>query len=160
LITLLPGTLLKNWDDFAPLPFDARFYAQTGVPFGKKWSHLPRKLSPGAKKLADELDPGVPFSLVHDDPGRRMGIDDSRVLQPSIRITQKTGNMMDWTLLAQSAAEIHCIDSSFLSLVELMAIDGLRAKKYFHVHLRRTLAGVPTYTAPILLSDWEIIGKP
>jgi hypothetical protein len=154
----LPGTLW-DWDEFAPLPFDARFYAQCGVPLENKWRRLPKSRSSCEKALFDKLNPGRPYSLVHDDPGRRMGIESSRVLQPSIRITQQTGNMLDWRLLAERATEIHCIDSSFLSFVELLAIDGLEAKKYFHIYARRGQSA-PTYTVPTLLSDWNMVGKP
>jgi hypothetical protein len=134
----LPGIGVQTFD---PKTWDREFYRQAGVPFITRWrgSRLPGLY--GDSTPEDAI-------LVHDEPEHRIALPNARRITP---LPGKT--VFAWMKPLSQAREIHCIDSSILSLVESMWANGYfgpRTEFFFHRSVR------PTHP-PTLLAPWQIV---
>jgi hypothetical protein len=133
-----PGTGVQTFDSNT---WDREFYRQAGVPFKTRWlrSSLPAILG--------DSTPGDAV-LVHDEPEHRIDLPNAKRITP---LPGKT--VFAWMKPLSQAREIHCIDSSILSLVESMWANGYFGPKtefFFHRSVR------PTHP-PTLLAPWQIV---
>lgn len=119
---------------FNPKKFDEEFYRQAGLPFSIRWEKF---------KLPDRLT-DIPrinrdFVLVHEDKSRQFNIDDSK-LPKKVEIV-KIGDrpsFWDWMPEILSAKELHCIDSSYLNLIDSLWFAGfIKARMVWHYYGRR-----------------------
>lgn len=116
------GCKSKEPLDFAR--WDADFYRQAGVPFERRWDsfHLAR--------CAGETEPwSTKYTFIHDDSSRGFCIDSSKVGNlPMTMRPFRLAHIFLWRKCIEEANEIHCIDSSFLSLADSLI---LKAEKLF-----------------------------
>ena len=119
-------------------PFDQQFYSLAGVPFEKRWSSFKANRDKNKEqKLIYQLKIPPKFALLHEDQSRGYKIDRNKINLPIVRLEKMDGfTMIDWLAVAELAAEIHVIDSSFLSLADQ---SNLKAKLYFHKYSRNAL---------------------
>jgi hypothetical protein len=142
---------------FNPKKFVQEFYRQSGVPLDARWDAF--ELPVGFFK-PPPVDTDV---LVHDSQDRGFGIYDFR-LPTGRKITRITrrNNFWDWLPEIRGAKEIHCIDSSYLNLVDSMWYKKMLqpdVKLVWHWYARPLGksahdSGSPAYRAP-----WEILLK-
>ncbi len=155
--------------------WDESFFGQAGVPFQQRWNGFKVDRQPsrelaltknGDGNLHATFDP-VPtppkgnYAFVHDDVTRGFQIDRSlvrkgRPMISPVLIKPTNGgepNIFDWWGIIEGAGEIHCIDSSFLCLID--SLPCLKAKKYV-LHLYATFQQKPT-GPPKLAKPWEIL---
>lgn len=125
--------------DFRHSEWDQEFYRHAGVAFEKRWNafdvHLPLIRNPHPE----------PFIFVHQDEFRGYGIDREKLGYASARefhTIEPDSSLPFWDQLwkLKFAHEIHCIDSSFLNLVEGLYANcfwhGFGPKMYFHSYAR------------------------
>lgn len=128
--------------------WDQEFYRQAEVPFDHKWSrfHLP----PEILKPAGERQN---VALYHEDRSRGMGINPAFLPRnkSAVPIIRRS-SFWDWLAEVQAASELHCIDSCFLNLADLLWAKGaLRAERLvYHKYARKS-------PPPVLHAPWEII---
>ena len=144
-------------DAWAPTQFDEDIYRESGIPFDHRWKSFslpPDLLPPRTGVRPTEI-------LVHESPAREVLIDPSR-LPPGaigyvIPITPRP-SFWDWLPEIYGAAEIHCVDSSYLNLVEsLYAMGFLKdTKLVFHKYSKIRRYGLGA-GAPILRAPWTIL---
>lgn len=113
--------------------FDASLYESVGVPFNERWdSFFVKRDSQTEKNLLDELALPKKFALIHDVSS--VGSFDLNIKTdiPLVRVcrTKSERSMFDWMAVIERATEIHCIDSSFIHLVESMR--NLTNNLYYH----------------------------
>lgn len=74
------------------------------------------------------------YIFVHDDHTRNMtiSVDHTDVFRPDI---SKTTNIFDYLTVIENAKEVHCMDSSFSWMIELMGI-GTPAKNFLHLNTK------------------------
>lgn len=104
------------------------------------------------KKLYDKLNPSdEPYIFIHDDPSRGYEVDKTKVNSDNLKIITNdiSENMFHFVDIIKKAREIHCMESSFKSLVELI---GSPAKMYFH-----NFRGHPLGFNSASRGGWEII---
>lgn len=131
-----------NMEGFNPDIFDQEFYRQAGVPFKERWDsfHVHCPVSDGGWDHPD-------FAFIHQDKERGFLIDESKIKIDKI-YPVKNGHIFNNLMLIRSAEEIHCINSSFLILVDsLPDIPG--QELYFHKYSRPT-------PHPTLKKKWHI----
>jgi len=108
------------------------FYEQAGVSLDAKKDRFFYKQDAEAEdrvftKLNSE---NKPYAFVHDDPSRGFEIDSESVASDLVIVKNDMDeNMLDFCKIIENASEIHCMESSFKSLVELMPTKG---KLFFH----------------------------
>lgn len=114
--------------------FDKSMYDSVGVPFNERWdSFYIKRNHTVEEKLLAELNLPEKFSLVHDVSS--VGKYDLKINTdlPIIRVrhTSSESSMFDWMCVVERATEVHCIDSSFIHLVESMS--RLSGKLFYHM---------------------------
>jgi len=128
--------------------WDKAFYDRAGVPFEAKWDrfHVPAS---GTAIASDALV--APYSLVHDDPERGMGI--TRLVLNRVYIRPGVAELLtDWRNVIRAAAEIHCIDSSVMHLAELLPTTG---KLVYHKYARAQ--GNRQHTDAVFRKPWVVL---
>ena len=101
------------------------------------------------KRVFDKLNPeGKPFVFLHDDPERGFEIDRTKIDTDLLVIENDTSeNIFYFLMLLEKAEEIHCMESSFKSLIDLYAGTD---KIYYHDFRNQPLGN---YTN----KKWEVI---
>lgn len=129
---------------FDPRFFDKEFYSQANVEFKERWDRFYVQRDNGV-----HCDIKLPsFAFVHHDPKRGFEIDHNKI-PDNICFASLERPFFDWLDMIEQASEIHCINSSFLILVDsLPDIPG--QKLFFHRYPRPT-------DYPTLKKDWTII---
>jgi hypothetical protein len=113
--------------------FDVSFYDSTGIPFTERWNswYYQRDLECEQKMMQELLLPEK-FVLVHDTSS--VGIFDLKINTnlPVIRVSRLNNEktMFDWIGVIERATEIHCIDSSFIHLVN--SVDLVTDSLFYH----------------------------
>lgn len=114
--------------------FDESFYKQAGVDFQERWNsfYIERDYTK-EKKLIEYLNLPEKFCLVHDTASAGKTNIDIKSDLPIVKVykTDVEKSMFDWMGVIELASEIHCINSSFIHLVDSMQP---KAKLYFHDH--------------------------
>lgn len=123
--------------------FDKSFYDSAGVPFSARWTHA-RIVRNGEReeqlRKALEISPGEAFILIHNAGSVGQFRLKIRTDLRLIHVAPLTASMLDWCSLAESAAEVHCIDSSFIHLAQTLKIkrgffhDIRKTKSSFQLH--------------------------
>jgi hypothetical protein len=136
------------------LTFDCSFYNQVGVNFIKRWTsfHVPRDAS-REQELFDKLTPKGDYIFVHDDNRYRL----NPSLIPNIPIVRPdpsmTGNVFDYMKIIENAKEIHCMESSFMLIIDSYKTNN---KIVLHKYARKH---EHCWEMPVLNRPWYIIGE-
>jgi len=123
-----------NWIDTTK-SFEENFYLQHGISLDEKWKSFrcDRDLEL-EQKVYDHFKISEPYVFVHDD--NRFQLDparlpkDTRIIRPEIGLTD---TIFAYATLVERAQEVHCIESSFAFIVDLMK---LHASFYIHRYAR------------------------
>lgn len=116
------------------MPFDKAFYQQMNIDFEKRWSdfYLIRDLQI-EKALSKKLNPNnEPYCLIHgvtSDGVDRINYDLINNNLKTIKVIH-SATIFDYIDLIENASEIHCVDSSFIHLVESVTVNT--EKLYYH----------------------------
>lgn len=112
--------------------FDESFYKQAGVDFQERWNsfYIERDYTK-EKALVKYLNLPERFCLIHNtaSAGRVNIIVNTELPIVQVCKTEVEKSMFDWMGVIELASEIHCINSSFIHLVDSMMPN---AKLYFH----------------------------
>jgi hypothetical protein len=114
--------------------FDVSFYDTSGVSFLERWNswYYERNHS-REQKLIEELVLPSKFALVHDTSS--VGKFDLNIETnlPIIKVSRLKSEitMFDWIGVIERATEIHCVDSSFIHLVN--SIQNTTDLLYYHM---------------------------
>lgn len=135
--------------------FDQQFYAMAGVPFHLKWEafRLARCRERELGRMKMDV-PAGPYAFVHEDASRGMrlcrGVNELKKVRPS---ELEANSITDYCGIIEGAAEVHVIDSCFLSLVDCMDYAAPGQKLFFHQYARYEA----DWLAPVLRKNWEIL---
>lgn len=126
-------------DTFDESRFDAEFYRQAGVPFLAKWEKFETPTIAGGLRSK---------RFVHDDPSRGFIIN----LEGTRPDATKPSPITDYVEMLILAEEIHCINSSFAILADLINAPG---KKFLHKYARPDGGALPIFGRA-----WTVLDKP
>ena len=127
-----------GFENVKKTPFNLSFYKQLKIPYSKSFTNFdfPRNLDMEMKLSAHllnfyEIQDRNRLTLIHNESSK--GRFDLKGINGSlIYVTKESdiyNNLFFYTGLIEKAREIHCVDSSFLNLVER---SKTKAKLYFH----------------------------
>lgn len=106
--------------------FDKGFYEQIGLPFENRWELF--KIERDIKKektIYNEYNITGNYNFVHDDSRFPIPLQyKNNSVSPRIGLTE---NIFDYLTLIEKADEIHCIESSFLFMIDSV----IKGKKVF-----------------------------
>jgi hypothetical protein len=119
--------------------FDDSFYIQSNINFDKKWDNFDID-----SKYINKNPENKGYAFVHMDRNRGYNIDITKISLPIVEPVGKE-NALEYIKDIQSAHEIHCIDSSFLNLVDLLKYKGYKFccedRIYYHYYSRKAAIG-------------------
>ena len=107
------------------LPFDKQFYEQLGLDFGTRWTsfRMPKDDS-NARTFYSSFIKHKEYALVHNTSSvGNYKLEISTTL-PIYYIDKSLDSMLDWKTVIENATEIHCIDSSFIHLVDSLKLNA------------------------------------
>jgi hypothetical protein len=101
------------------------FYDQVEMPYGVRVDlfYFDRDLEE-ERRVFDKLNPeNEPFIFVHEDKERGFEVNHKHFLDSTLRIIENdvTENIFHFIKILEEAEEIHCMESSFKSLIDLYA---------------------------------------
>lgn len=120
--------------------FDKKFYSQFDIPFIERYNSFYYERDVLIEnKVYDLLNPNnKKYLFLHDDKSRGYeintldGVDNDLLIIKPDKSLQFT--IFDYLKLIENAQEIHCIDSSFKSLIDSININN--KNMYFHTYSR------------------------
>jgi len=125
-----------HWVDRYGSTFEENFYLQNNVPFENKWSKF--YVDRDTKReddIFEKYNIKEPYIFLHQDESRGLTIDKNKI--PNIKIVEpnqlQTNNIFDYSKLIQNAESVHCIESSFLHMIDLM---NLNENVFLHTYSR------------------------
>ena len=123
--------------------YDRQIYEYFGVPYSTRYTAWSAKFDEdAAQRLCTELNPsGEPYLLWHNQISYALGgtpIDLETYRREAqlpplkiIHVSERTDNLLDWSLMIAKAEEIHCVTSSFHALVDSL-IPLTKAQLFYH----------------------------
>ena len=109
------------------------FYDQLNIPYDIRYSmfYFERDLEEEIR-VFNKLNPsGEPYIFMHDDKSRGFVLNQEHFLNKDIKVIKNdiTENIFHFITILERAEEIHCMESSFKSLIDIYAKT---ADLYFH----------------------------
>lgn len=149
--------IIIGYDDLdKSMSSDKSFYHQFGLNFEKRWTdfYVERDLK-REKEFFNKFDLiSREYIFIHDDPSRNQIVDKNIIKNKNLKIIEAkkglTSNIFDYCYIIENAAEIHCIESSFLFLSDSIPTNG---KLFSHRYARELY----DYTIPNMKKTWTII---
>jgi len=127
------------------------FYDQVKIPYSAHVDYFYfERDNKQEQRVYEKLNPkNKPFIFVHDDESRGLKVDRKHFADPKLEIVDNdvTENIFYFTKILEEAEEIHCMESSFKSLIDLYA----KTDKIFYHDFRNQPLG--NYTN----KKWNII---
>lgn len=123
-------------------------YEQAKIPIGDSWRHfsIDNRDIESENKLLKKY--GHYKKFIHNDPKRGFLIKQKYKLDEYIWPDPNiTDNIFNWIGVIKNCEEIHCIDSSFLNIIDRLELNP-NVKLYLHEYAR------PGWQLPILKKDW------
>jgi len=133
--------------------FDELFYIQAGIDIKKKWDFYVLRDLEREKNLFNKVKLPKRYAFIHEDLSRGYVINKSLITIPYFcPDRQLTDNIFDYLSIIENAEEIHCIDSSFLCLIDSM---GIIKNNYFHRYSRPETQS--RFLSVKIKEEWKII---
>jgi hypothetical protein len=131
--------------------FELQFYKMAGVPIEYKHSKffINRDIEK-EKNLFDSLEIKENEYIFIHDGGFKLK---EEFINPELKVVKPDSNdFFDWIYVIENAKEIHCIDSSFLCLADILNLDS-KIKLYNHRYCRN----YPDYIKLYTKKNWKFI---
>jgi hypothetical protein len=119
--------------------WDESFYKQINIPFKERWDsfYILRDFK-REDKLYDKLNPNnKKFALVHSSGSDGVNRINYEVIDKDLMVIEikpsYTNNIFDYLKLIELSDEIHCIDSSFIHLIDSVKTNG---KLFYHKNVK------------------------
>ena len=127
------------------------FYEQVDVPYEVRTNKFfVQRDSIEEERLFNKLNPqNEPYIFIHDDESRGFKINREHFLNPDLKVIENdiSENALHFFKILEEAEEIHCMESSFKSLIDLYA----KTDKIFYHDFRNQPLG--NYTT----KEWRVI---
>lgn len=134
--------------------FDKQFYEIAEIPHDYKWSKFFVKRNNEKEQIIyDTLVKDDDYIFIHEDAKRNFLIDRSKVnsnlsvVTPDVNVTS---NIFDYISIIENAKEVHCIDSSFISMIDLLNVNN---HLFFHKYARTPN---DAFVVPSLKLNWTV----
>jgi hypothetical protein len=136
------------------ISFDQQFYEMANIPHDHKWSKFFIERDSQKEQIVyDSLVKDDDYIFIHEDVKRNFTINRSKIntnLNVVIPDTNITPNIFDYISVIENAKEVHCIDSSFISMVDLLNVND---HLFYHKYARTPNS---TFFVPSLKLNWTV----
>jgi len=109
------------------------FYDQVGIPYEvrKDYFYLERSAKQEENLLKKKNPNGEPFIFIHDDKSRGFKINKKHLLNDKLLVIENdvSENIFNFIGVVKKAEEVHCMESSFKTLVDIYCDQE---KLFFH----------------------------
>lgn len=131
-----------HWVDRYGSNFEENFYKQNNIDFENKWHkfHLDRDID-RENTLYDKFKINEDYIFLHDDTSRGFIIDSSkipsdiRIIRPDKNEYGYSDNIFDYIKIIENAKSVHCIESSFLHIIDIMNLNNnIFLHSYSRIH--------------------------
>ena len=99
------------------------FYEEWGIDYEvRKDLFFAERDKKEEERVFDKLNPqGEPFIFIHEDISRGFELDRSHFINPALKTIENdvTENIFHFTKILEEAAEVHCMESSFKTLIDI-----------------------------------------
>lgn len=132
--------------------FDELMYQMAGVDFCHKWDSFYVERDSVFERYLEREYWEIPkeYIFIHDDHSRGFNIEINTlpVFRPSLEF-----GVFDHIGMIEKATQVHCIDSSFMNLIDCAQLksEGLFFHKYVRIKQNKE------YGTPTLKLNWEVI---
>jgi len=152
---IVVGYFANFWGSNFSKTMDENFYKQANVSHDCRWTSfkINRNLD-NEQKLYDKYNITSEYIFIHDDDDRKIKTfrKDLQIIKP---INNITDNVLDYMKIIENATEIHCIDSSFKSLIESIDVNG---KLFFHQYASQVYKLYKgEWGLPLIKKNWIIL---
>ena len=100
------------------------FYELLDLPLDLRYQlfYVEREIE-AENQLFDKLTNGEPYIFMHDDPSRGFTMDRSHFLDKNLKVVENDSsqNIFHFIKIIEEAQEIHCMESSFKTLIDIYA---------------------------------------
>lgn len=120
--------------------FDKKFYQQYNIPFNERYySFYYQRDNKTENDLYFILNPNnEKYIFIHDDVSRGYQINEKFIINKNLLVIRPNKTLQftifDYLQIIENAQEIHCIDSSFKSLIDSIKINN--KNMFFHTYSR------------------------
>ena len=108
---------LKDWD--------VSFYDSVGISFDIRWNYFKVNRNPIREILLEsflDIKDGEKFILVHEDGSSGNFPIQIKTDLRVVKVKKHSDSLMDWCGVIEKAEEVHCIDSSFIHVAQMMNV--------------------------------------
>jgi hypothetical protein len=146
-----------HWVDRYGSNFEENFYKQNNIDFENKWSkfHLDRDID-RENTLYDKFKINEDYIFLHDDKSRGFIIDSDkipsniRIIRPDNNEYGYSDNIFDYIKIIENAKSVHCIESSFLHIIDIMNLNkDIFLHSYSRIHPENFF--IPKYKNTIII---------
>lgn len=99
------------------------FYEQLQMPYDIRYTHFyVQRDEEEEQRVFNKLNPdNEPYIFIHEDADRGFTLDRKHFLDNSLKVIENdvTENIFHFTKILENAQEIHCMESSFKTLIDL-----------------------------------------
>jgi hypothetical protein len=118
--------------------FDVYKYEKVGLTISDKWSKFRyRRDNKKEQELYEKLNIKKPYIFLHDGGSHGLYHIKKHLVPQNVNTLRPvegiTDNIFDYLKIIEEAEQVHCIDSSFSNLIDLI---GIGKKNYFHRYAR------------------------
>ena len=137
------------------MTFDKWFYESAGIDFKKRFSeYYVERDYEREKEFSKKFEIDGDYIFLHEGGSSGSSIIDRDKIEFKLPIIKAeiglTDNIFDYSSIIENAKEVHCVDSSFLFL-----IDSLNNKGKLFSH--RYTKYLSSFDTPTLKSEWNIL---
>lgn len=150
-----PWKMLMHGDPSILLNWAHSIYIQAGIP--PKYMYSKFRVD---RDVNSEINETGDFVFIHDDPERGMNIVTDNGMR-EFRITRdrlsKNPNIFDYISVIENAKEVHCMDSCYAWMIELMEL-GNPSRNFLHVNTKVNYS--PRMVHTVFSEDvWTLISQ-
>ncbi len=139
------GLGVYSREKFNSAIFDQEFYRHANIPFDERWNNF--KLPKG--RAFTVKPPKNEYVFLHEDINRGFKMDSLLTNLPCFHPDPSfTKNIFDYLDVIYGATEIHCINSSFLCLID--SLPDVKGRLFYHHYARGSIP-------PTLRKKWKVI---
>ena len=128
------------------------FYDQVDIPYNVRYNYfyVERDIAE-EERVYNKLNPNnEPFIFIHEDAARGFTLDRSKFLNNNLKVIENdvTENIFHFTKILEQAQEIHCMESSFKTLIDFYC----KQENLFYHDIRESQP-LGDYSSP----NWKVL---
>ncbi len=154
------GSNQLNYEAFQGT-FDEQFYKIFNVDFKKKYTDFKVVRDKDLElQIYNKFVTDKDYVFLHEDVSRNISINKNKI-NPNYNIIQPNenicNNIFSYLSIIENAKEVHCVDSCFLSLIDILNLNkNLYFHKYSRLEIYKTDRFHTSFAIPHIKNSWHV----